>query len=73
MVRMRRTLFSGVSAFEESEIVVEAYKRFKFGAGMLEVIIRIRYELSVSHNHIHRCLMYHGLGRAEESKRKQRK
>jgi transposase InsO family protein len=58
---------------EESEIIERAYRGFKFGARMLEVVIRVRYKISISHNRIHRYLMGRGLARAETSKRRQRK
>lgn len=66
-------MFSGVSAFEESEIVVEAYKRFKFGARMLKTVIRRLYEKCISHNRIHRYLVDRELARTEVAKKKQRK
>jgi hypothetical protein len=36
---------------------------------MLEVVIRIRFGVSISHNRIHRYLMSRGLARPEASKR----
>jgi len=57
---------------EELVAIDEAYKRFRFGARMLEIIIRKVYELNISHNRIHKYLMDRGLARAERSKRKQR-
>jgi putative transposase len=57
----------------ESAVIEEAYRRFRYGARMLEKIIRKVYALIISHNRIHRYLMDRGLARAESSKRKQRK
>ena len=58
---------------EESTVIDDAYRRFRYGARMLEKIIRKVYALIISHNRIHRYLMDRGLARAEASKRKQRK
>ena len=58
---------------EESAVIDDAYQQFRYGARMLEKIIRKVYALIISHNRIHRYLMDRGLARAEASKRKQRK
>jgi len=58
---------------KESEIIEQAHQQYKFGARMLEVVIRVRFGVSISHNRIHRYLMGRGLARTEASKRKQRK
>jgi len=58
---------------EESTVIDEAYRRFRYGARMLAKLIRKVYALIISHNRIHRYLMDRGLARAEASKRKQRK
>lgn len=58
---------------EESTVIDEAYRRFRYGARMLAKLIRKVYALIISHNRIHRYLMAQGLARAEASKRKQRK
>jgi putative transposase len=58
---------------EESTVIDEAYRRFRYGARMLEKLIRKASTLIISHNRIHRYLMDRGLARAESSKRKQRK
>lgn len=57
---------------EESAVIDNAYRQFRYGARMLEKIIRKIYALLISHNRIHRYLMDRGLARAEASKRKQR-
>ena len=58
---------------EESTMIDESYQRFRYGARMLETLIRKAYTLTISHNRIHKYLMDRGLARAESSKRKQRK
>jgi len=58
---------------EESKVIDEAYQRFRYGARMLEFLIRQLYAVIISHNRIHRYLMDRGLARAEVSKRKQLK
>lgn len=58
---------------EESGVTENAYKRFRFGARMLEKLIWKDYTVSISHNWIDRYLMERGLAKAERSKRKQRK
>jgi putative transposase len=58
---------------EESRIIDEGYKRFRYGARRLKFLIRQLYSVIISHNRIHRYLMDRGLARAEASKRKQRK
>ena len=58
---------------EEAAVIDEAYQRFRYGARMLEILIRGEYELNISHNRIHSYLMDRGLAHAEKSKRKQRK
>jgi hypothetical protein len=37
----------------EAEIVRDAYARYRFGARMLEVVIRKRHKIRISHNRIH--------------------
>jgi len=58
---------------KESQVIEEAYKKYKFGARMLEVIIRVGYKLSISHNRIHRYLKDHGYAHSETAKQRQRK
>jgi hypothetical protein len=38
---------------KEASVVKEAHLRFKFGARMLEVLIRKLYKIKISHNRIH--------------------
>ena len=45
---------------EESEIIDEAYQRFRYGVRMLEILIRGDYNATISHNRIHSYLMGRG-------------
>jgi len=58
---------------EESVVIEEAYHRFRYGARMIEVLIRKAYKTTISHNRIHRYLMGRGFAKSEVSNRKQRK
>ena len=58
---------------EESDVIEEAYHRFRYGARMLEILMRKVYKTTISHNRIHRYLMSRGFANSEVSKRKQRK
>jgi len=54
----------------------EAHERFKFGARMLDVVIRKRYKIKISHNRIYIYLLAHLLARGlagEDLKRKKRR
>jgi putative transposase len=57
----------------ETEIVKDAYQRYKFGARMLERIIREVYKVSISHNRIHMYLLAADLAGIEPNKQKRRK
>jgi len=57
----------------EAEIVRDAHERYKFGARMLESVIRKRYKVRISHNRIHMYLKSEGLAREEPGKKKRRK
>ena len=37
----------------EAQIVKEAHERYRFGARMLEQVIRKQYKIRISHNRIH--------------------
>ncbi len=52
----------------EAEIVREAYGRYRFGARMLEMVIRKQYRVRISNNRIHSYLMAEGLAREEPGK-----
>ncbi len=57
----------------ESKIVQEAYNQYKYGARMLEPIIRKVYKVHISHNRIHMYLLDAGLAGIEPNKQKRRK
>jgi putative transposase len=57
----------------EAEIVKEAYGRYKFGARMLERIIRKVYKVRISHSRIHMYLLAADLAGREPNKQKRRK
>lgn len=56
---------------EEEEIVREAYEKYRFGARMLEPIIRKEWHVMISHNRIQRYLLK--LGYAGENKKKKKR
>jgi putative transposase len=56
---------------KEEKIVKQAYMEYRFGARMLEPIIRKRYHIKMSHNRIHKYLLK--LGYASENYRKKRR
>jgi len=58
---------------QESEIVQEAHARYRFGARMLEVVIRKQYKIRISHNRIHMYLKHQGRAQDDEKKQKRRK
>jgi transposase len=58
---------------QEAEIVREAHQRYRFGARMLEPVIRKQYKVLISHNRIHNYLKAAGLAHEEPRKKKRRK
>jgi len=58
---------------KESEIVREAHVRYRFGARMLEPVIRKQYKICISHNRIHMYLKAQGAAQEDENKQKRRK
>jgi putative transposase len=56
-----------------SEIIIDVHNQYKFGARMLEPIIRKSYNIHIPHNRIHMYLLSEGLSREEERKKKRRK
>ena len=54
---------------QESEIVQEAHARYRFGARMLEVVIRKQYKICISHNRIHMYLKHQGRAKDDEESR----
>ncbi len=57
----------------EASIVKEAYLQFKFGARMLEVVIKKEYKTKIPHNRIHMYLLSQGLSVQDPKKQKRRK
>lgn len=58
---------------QEAETVKAAYARYRFGARMLERVIRKLYKVCISHNRIHMYLKAQGLAREDPEKKKRRK
>jgi|GEM_PF-725155 len=58
---------------QEAQIVKEAHERYRFGARMLEQVIRKQYKIRISHNRIHMYLKAQGLAQEDQKKQKQRK
>ncbi len=58
---------------QEAEIVKAAHARYRFGARMLERLIRKMYKVRISHNRIHMYLKAQGLAREDPEKKKRRK
>jgi putative transposase len=58
---------------KEAQIVKEAHLRFRFGARMLEVILKKMYNVAISHNRIHMYLLSQGLSVRDPKKQKRRK
>src|SRR5512137_1510496 len=46
---------------KEAQLVKEAHMRFRFGARMLEVILKKMYKATIPHNRIHMYLLSQGL------------
>jgi len=57
----------------EAQIVKEAHESYRFGARMLEPVIRKRYKIQISHNRIHMYLKAQGLAQENQKKQKRRK
>jgi len=57
----------------EAEIVRAAYTPYRFGARMLEPVIRKQYKICISHNRIHMYLKEQELAQDDEKKRIRRK
>lgn len=57
----------------EAEMVRELHTRYRFGARMLEPVIRKQYKIFISHNRIHMYLKEQGLAQDDETKQKRRK
>src|SRR5512136_1509113 len=57
----------------EAEIVRAVHARYRFGARMLEPVIRKQYKVCISHNRIHMYLKAQGAAQEDEKKQKRRK
>lgn len=57
----------------EENIVKEAYLKYRFGARMLEPIIRKKWHVMISHNRIHKYLLKLGYAGENEKKKKRRR
>ena len=57
---------------DEKEVVKEAYLEYRFGARMLEPIIRKVWHVMISHNRIHKYLLKLGYAGENEKKKKRR-
>ena len=57
----------------EASIVKDAYQQFRFGARMLEVVIKKVYKTKIPHNRIHMYLLSQGLSVQDPKKQKRRK
>jgi len=58
---------------DEATVVRAAYVRYRFGARMLEVVVRKVYKTRISHNRIHMYLKAEGLAGEDAKKKKRRK
>lgn len=58
---------------KEAQIVKEAHERYRFGARMLEYVIRKQYKVRISHNRIHMYLKAQKLAQEDLKKQKRRK
>ena len=58
---------------EEERVVKEAYEKYRFGARMLELIIRKEWHVVISHNRIHKYLLKLGYAGENERKKKRRR
>ncbi len=58
---------------EEERIVKEAYEMYRFGARMLEPIIRKEWHYVISHNRIHKYLLKLGYAKENVKKKKRRR
>ena len=60
-------------SMEEENVVKEAYLKYRFGARMLEPIIRKEWHMRISHNRIHKYLLKLGYASENEKKKKRRR
>ena len=57
----------------EAQIVRAAYEKYRFGARMLEYVVRKQYKTLISHNRIHMYLKAQGLACEDTKKQRRRK
>jgi putative transposase len=57
----------------EAQVVGEAYERYRFGARMLEVVVRKVFKIRISHNRIHMYLKAADLAHEDPKKKGRRK
>lgn len=57
----------------EAQVVGEAYTLYRFGARMLETVVRKVFKIRISHSRIHMYLKTAGLAYEDPEKKKQRK
>ena len=53
----------------EAQVVGEAYALYRFGARMLEVVVRKAFKVRISHNRIHMYLKAAGQANEDQKKR----
>ena len=58
---------------KETEAIRAAHARYRFGARMLETVIRKQFKICISHNRIHMYLKAAGLAQEDLKKQKRRK
>ncbi len=58
---------------EEEKVIKEAYKEYRFGARMLELIVRKRWHVLISHNRIHKYLLMLNYAKENVNKKKRRR
>jgi len=58
---------------DEKEIIMKAYKKYKFGARLLERVLDERYGVHIPHNKIHEFLKEKGFAKENKNKQKKRK
>ena len=59
--------------FKEEKVVKQAYEKYRFGARMLESIIRKKWHMRISHNRIHKYLLKLGYAKENIKKKKRRR
>jgi len=57
----------------EAEVIGEAYQHYRFGARMLETLVRKVFKIRISHNRIHMYLKAADLAHEDAKKKNRRK